>query len=61
MRKLSGERNLAKSKRACEEKFPVSASIDAVESEQSGPSLDNVARTEVARRLMARYSGLLFE
>jgi len=51
MRKLSGERNLAKSKPASEGKLPVPASFDAVESDQSGESLDNVARKEIARRL----------
>jgi hypothetical protein len=51
MRKLSGERNLAKSKASCEEKLPVSASFDAAESESIGESLDNVARKEIARRL----------
>jgi hypothetical protein len=51
MRKLSSERDLAKSKAACEEESPVSASFDAVESEQSGESLDDVARKEIATRL----------
>jgi hypothetical protein len=51
MRKLSSERNLAKSKPSCEEKLPVSASFDAAESELTGDSLDYVARKEIARRL----------
>ena len=49
--KLSGERNLAKPKAACEEDLSVSASFDTAESESIGGSLDNVARKEIARRL----------
>lgn len=51
MRKLSGERNLSKSKASSQEKWPVSASFDAAESESIGESLDNVARKEIAKRL----------
>ena len=49
--KLSGERNLAKPKAACEEDLSVSASFDTAESGSIGGSLDNVARKEIARRL----------
>jgi hypothetical protein len=51
MRKLSGERNLSKSKASRREKLPVSASFDAAESGSTGESLDDVARKEIAKRL----------
>lgn len=51
MRKLSGGRNLSKSKASRKERLPVSASFDAAESESIGESLDNVARKEIAKRL----------